>query len=629
MVADRLHEVSALLVEALLEFSRVWTRFLATDLFYKIVAFVLLTPLAGLILHLFIATSGSAVVADQDILFFLLRPVGLIGVTVVGAIALGIAVLELACLMAIGYGEMKGQSVRALDGIWFGLRSAKRVFQLTLQIVLRTLLIATPFLIVIGLVFLRLLTEFDINYYLTERPPEFKLALVVAGLLVAVLAVLVVRQLLSWSFALPMLLFEGKAPKTALRASAQRVHGHRLLVTLVLIGWGLAVVILSGLPVGLVELLGGWIVPKVRGSMAGVTVAAGALLVLFSVANLVLGVLNASTFALLVLRLWQRYGTAEEDLRDLDEIRSRIEPQSRPRWTRTGVMAVLAAVVVVAGVAGYLAIDRVVLEDVVTVTAHRGAAIHAPENTLASVERGLEDGADYIEIDVQEDADGRVVVLHDSDLMKIGGSSLKIWDATADQLAGIDIGSWFAPEFSDQRVPTLKEVLELCRGRAMVNIELKYYGHNNRLEEKVAQIVEDLKMESEVIVMSLKYEMVQKMKSLRPDWRVGLLTATAVGDLTKLDADFLAVNSGMAKARFVRSAHRAGKDVFVWTINDALGMSVMMSRGVDSIITDDPALVHRVIAWRQDLNPAERAILSLAYWFGITPPAADVSTDVG
>jgi glycerophosphoryl diester phosphodiesterase len=628
MGALRLHEVSTLLLQAFGDFFRVWTRFLATDLFYKVVAFVVLAPLAGLILNLFVATSGSAVIADEDILFFLLRPVGLIGLVVIGAVALCIAALEQACLMAIGYGEMNNRSVEALDGIRFGMRSAKRVFLLTFHIVVRTVLIAAPFLIVMGLLYLQLLTEFDINYYLTERPPEFKFALVLAGLLVAVLAVLVIRRLLSWSFALPLLLFEGKTPKNALGESPERVQGHRLLVTLVLVGWGVAVVILSGLPVGMVELLGGWIVPKVRGSMTGVTAAAGALLLLFSVANLVVTALNASTFALLVLRLWQRFGMAE-DLLDPDEIRSKLEPQRRFRWSRTGVIAVLVAAIAVAGVVGYLAIERVVLEDDVTITAHRGAAAHAPENTLASVERGLEDGADYIEIDVQEDADGRVVVLHDSDLMKIGGSQLKIWDATADQLASVDIGSWFAPEFSDQRVPTLEEVLELCRGRAMVNIELKYYGHNLRLEEKVAEIVENLGMAPDVIVMSLKYEMVQKMKSIRPEWTVGLLTAKAVGDLTKLEADFLAVNSGMAKGRFVRSAHAAGKDVFVWTINDPLGMSVMMSRGVDSIITDDPALAHKVIAWREDLNPAERAILALAYWFGITPPAADVATDIG
>ena len=75
MGALRLQEVSSLLLEAFRDFYRVWTRFLATDLFYKVVAFIILTPLAGLILRLFLATSGSAVIADQDI-FFLCPPTG-------------------------------------------------------------------------------------------------------------------------------------------------------------------------------------------------------------------------------------------------------------------------------------------------------------------------------------------------------------------------------------------------------------------------------------------------------------------------------------------------------------------------------------------------------------------------
>ena len=116
--------------------------------------------------------------------------------------------------------------------------------------------------------------------------------------------------------------------------------------------------------------------------------------------------------------------------------------------------------------------------------------MHAPENTLAAVEVALAAATDWVEIDVQETADGEVVVLHDSDLKKVAGVDLKIWDATWEDLQEIDVGSFFSPEFSDQRVPKLEEVLALCRGRAGVVIELKYYGHQVRLEERVAEIVD-------------------------------------------------------------------------------------------------------------------------------------------
>ena len=90
------------------------------------------------------------------------------------------------------------------------------------------------------------------------------------------------------------------------------------------------------------------------------------------------------------------------------------------------------------------------------------------------------------------------------------------------------------------------------------------------LEERVAGIVEACGMESDVVVMSLKPAVVKRMKSLRPDWTVGLLMSVSVGDASTLEADFLAVNARYVSRGFVRRAHRAGKQVFVWTTNDAV-----------------------------------------------------------
>ena len=75
--------------------------------------------------------------------------------------------------------------------------------------------------------------------------------------------------------------------------------------------------------------------------------------------------------------------------------------------------------------------------------------------------------------------------------MKIAGDPRKVWDITYEETRAIDIGSWFAPEFSSERLPTLEEVLELARGKARVDIELKYYGHDEQLEARVVSIVED------------------------------------------------------------------------------------------------------------------------------------------
>jgi glycerophosphoryl diester phosphodiesterase len=232
-------------------------------------------------------------------------------------------------------------------------------------------------------------------------------------------------------------------------------------------------------------------------------------------------------------------------------------------------------------------------------------------------------GADLVEIDVQETADGEVVVFHDSDFMRTAGLPLHIWDATLPQLRDIDIGSRFSPEYHNQRVPLLADVLSACRGRARVDIELKVYGHGDRLAERVAAIVDATDMGNSVVAMSLDHGSAAEMKHLRPAWPVGILAATAVGDLTRMDTDFLAVNASMVNRRFVQQAHRRGKQVYPWTINDPVQMSRLISLGVDGIITDHPDTARRVLLQRSKLSSVERLLLQAAYYLGVEPPAQD------
>ncbi len=120
--------------------------------------------------------------------------------------------------------------------------------------------------------------------------------------------------------------------------------------------------------------------------------------------------------------------------------------------------------------------------------------------------------------------------------------------------------------------------------------------------------------------MSLNYAGIQKVRKLRPDWTIGLLSAKAIGNLAHLDVDFLAVAMGMVKPGFVHRSHTQGKQVFVWTVNDTISLSRMMSLGVDGVITDEPALARKVIADRAGLNPAERLLMHTAVLFGRPEP---------
>ena len=158
--------------------------------------------------------------------------------------------------------------------------------------------------------------------------------------------------------------------------------------------------------------------------------------------------------------------------------------------------------------------------------------------------------------------------------------------------------------------------LLLCKGRAGVNIELKYYGHEQQLEQRVADIVAATGMEQNIVLMSLSYKGISRMRALRPQWTMGQLSSVNAGDLSGLQLDFYAINAGFANRAFVREAHNNDRQVFVWTVNDAVGMSKMMSRGVDGIITDEPALARSVLEQRASLSSGERLLIELATLLG-------------
>jgi len=480
----------------------------------------------------------------------------------------------------------------------------------------RTTLVAGPILALVGGVYWTFLRHHDINYYLSNRPPEFLWAAGIAGILVAGLVVLLAVKVVGWVMALPAVLFEDLGPRAAIRDSIADSKGNRWTIFWWIVAWLVAGAVASTVLTWTIGLVGRLIVPVRGDTMALVALTMGAIGLLSLVTNAILSFVSASLFALLVVRLYRAFsgpGSLARELAEPGSLGSRpVVKMPRKGLVWGGALAAAAAVV-----SAIMLARSVRLEDDTLIIAHRGAALHAPENTLASVHRAIEDSTDYIEIDVQETADGEVVVFHDSDFMKTARNPLTIWDARRTNIDAIDIGSWFDPAYAAERVPTLEEVLLAAQGRARVNIELKYYGHDDDLERRVIDIVERTGMVDQVVFMSLKYDKVRKIRDMRPDWTYGLLTSVSLGDATRFNVDFLAVNAATASRGFVERAHRSGLDVYVWTVNDPYLMSAMMSRNVDGIITDDPGLAREVLEIRSQMDPVQRLLVGIGTEVGV------------
>ncbi len=575
----------------------------------RLLTLAVLAPLLGGLMNWAVSLSSQSALTDQAIAGFVLTPVGFVASILMLSLFLLVEVLGFALMTAVWRGPAGSLLAEARNAFAAVVARGRSLIVFAALFVLRVLVLALPFVLAGLLVAWLLLTDYDINYYLTQKPPEAWIAgLAIAGLLLCLALILLVR-LTGWALALHLVVFEKVSPRHSFARSAELMSGRRFELQREVVLW-LVIRILLMAALGLVATGVLHLMPlRLESGLRLVLAVTLAVATLWALAGTAVSALALGALARIVDSF-----AANEWLRE--PVAQTVEKREKQRFGLIGAAA--AALILFGFWSGARLLDDISTEDDVTIIAHRGAAGSRPENTLASVRKAIEDGTDWVEIDVQETADGQVVVMHDSDYMKLSGTDLKIWDATLDELAQIDIGSWFDAAYSEERTPLLREVLELAQGQANVLIELKYYGHNEDLENRVIAIVEDMGMTDQIATMSLKYPLVQSMLTLRPDWRSGVLAATAVGDLAGLDGDFIAVNTGQVSPWLAHSIENAGKELYAWTVNDPLEMSKMISMGVDGLITDEPALARKVLEIRAELSTAERLILWMSEELGLS-----------
>lgn len=229
------------------------------------------------------------------------------------------------------------------------------------------------------------------------------------------------------------------------------------------------------------------------------------------------------------------------------------------------------------------------LELPVEITAHRGASGLYPENTLIAIEAAIERGARYAEIDVQATADGVVVLLHDTTLDRTTDLTGAIQTVPYSKVQSGDAGSWFAPGFQGEPVPTLAQVMESVRGKIRLNIEIKMNGQQDNLPDNVVQLIDEHEFRNHCIVTSFNRAAIRRVKTLQPAITTGyIFSELPEDDIIIGEHEILSVNQQVVTPEFVARAHRANKTIHVWTVNDLGEVHRLIDLGVDNIITNYP-----------------------------------------
>ncbi|MCF2141496.1 MAG: glycerophosphodiester phosphodiesterase [Candidatus Lokiarchaeota archaeon] len=229
----------------------------------------------------------------------------------------------------------------------------------------------------------------------------------------------------------------------------------------------------------------------------------------------------------------------------------------------------------------------------ISIHAHRGYSSKYPENTLLAFEKAIELKADYIELDVHSTSDNKIVVIHDYKTGRVASKDLVVSESTLEELKALDFTQ-------GQKIPTLREVLELCQGKIGINIEIKQKG----ITSQVNELIKEFNMEKDIIISSFLHEELIKFKKINPDLVFTTLEPTGGNIWAYLFSIFnkkkFLINAQTVEAqgtnpyykfinkKFCTQAHELGLTVNPWTIDSPKDWEKLIEAGVDSIITNNP-----------------------------------------
>jgi glycerophosphoryl diester phosphodiesterase len=555
-------------------------------------AALVLYPLILLLLDYAIEKSGLTFLTDKNITTFVSDPVSLsIGIFLIVLIVI-FALYELSVLTICFEKSRVGEKVNAIEIAFAGLTKMRCFFHPVGFLFFFVLLAAVTFLdfpFASALVSITGIPDFLHNTFRDHRVLYF---------VVTVVSAVVLWFFWSYIFAIHFIVLREKNFKEAMASTRKMIRGHSVGMNIRFLIWYLIVFAVLLIFYALVLLAGASIIKLAYPTETELVAFLGFSRVTGNVASFILYNFFTPIFFVVVSSYFQKITALKTEKSQARQPQLTL----RPFKSHRAILGLILAVMIGANV-GILArsisngvIRQLVFARTPEITAHRGSSANAPENTLAAIEKAIEDGADYAEIDVRLTADGNLVLMHDASLERTAGSDEMIWNARWEYLRNLDAGSYFSSEYTGERIPSLEEVMDAASGRIRLNIEIKYSSHTPDLARKVAELIVEKDYVDRCVITSFKYDVLADVKAVSPDIKTGLIVTMPLGRYTALNhVDFYSLSAMFLSARQADMIHRLGYEIHVWGAKDEQTIRRMVEYGADNIIATDPVLAREAV----------------------------------
>lgn len=220
--------------------------------------------------------------------------------------------------------------------------------------------------------------------------------------------------------------------------------------------------------------------------------------------------------------------------------------------------------------------------------AHRGASAYAPENTISAFEKGIELGANGIELDLQKTKDGKIVIFHDSVIDNKSNGKGKISDYNYDELLKLDFGRWFNNQ--SEKIVLFEDFAKRYLPKDLTfAIELKV----ENIEKQTLEIINKYKTHDNIYITSFNYKALENMRKLDKNVKLSWLikekiNETNLSKLAKIKGTQICPPAELISENDIKLAKEFGFDVRLWGVKNEELMKKVYKLDIEGMTVNFP-----------------------------------------
>ncbi len=563
------------------------------EFIFKLLTIIIFSPLFLSLFNLIMKVTGYNYLTKENFLSFLLNPITIIMLILLFILITIYNLFDIGVIITLIDNSYQKKEIKLKDALNYSFKKSLKVFNIKNILIIFLVLFLIPFLnIGIGT-----------NFISSIKIPEFIMDFIVASkpllIFYSLLIILLIILFLKWIYSLHYYFLEDCTFLEAIQKSKNLSKKKNLkdllkicftqillsLIYLIFIILEIVIIVLINKIFNQAELLNSFLI----------TITWLMILISFVIFTILMTAINYTILSVLF------YRHKIEIKEKIKHVKFNESLKSKNKVNVFVNVVIIICLVFLTGVTNLIIKGEFNLNieyiRTMEVTAHRGASVLYPENTMMAFIGAKELGADWIELDIQQTKDNYIIVLHDTNFNRTAGVNLNTWEATISDVKKLEVGSFKDVKFKGEKVPLFEDVVKWAKENNMkLNIELKPTGKEKNFALNVSKIIQKYNFEKDCVITSQVYEVLEDFKKVDSKITTVYVTALAYGDITKLKAaDYFSVEASSVTNSMVSRIHNEGKQIYAWTVNTDESINKMIELNVDNIITDDLTLAKNLI----------------------------------